>query len=121
MRVGSLLTSTIVSRICRDQAEVALVDVGQRDIDVPQFGHAKHVGDELASEPDAARADDRDLQSRHWGCSRVFSGEWPARMAPGFFQSIVATAIFAHDPHWAGRVLSALRMAHERGAMCCGG
>ena len=55
-----------------DQAEVAFVDVSERDIDVAEFGNAKHVGDKFTSEPDAAGADDRDLQSRHWGALACF-------------------------------------------------
>ncbi len=47
-------------------AEVAFVDVGERDIDRLQLGNAEHVGDQLAGEPDAAGADNRDLQSRHY-------------------------------------------------------
>ncbi len=48
-----------------DHAEVAFVDVGERDIDRLQLGNAEHVRDQLAGEPDAAGADNRDLQSRH--------------------------------------------------------
>ena len=42
-----------------------LADVGEREFGVGQLGHAEDVGDQLAREADAARADDGDLQARN--------------------------------------------------------